>query len=46
MFSTKHSIGRISSIHNDACASFNKTSPLISKYFLRIQMKNQSTKNA
>ena len=30
---------------NDACASFNKTTPLISKYFLRIQMKNQSTKN-
>ena len=28
---------------NDACASFNKTTPLISKYFLRIQM-NQSTK--
>ena len=31
---------------NDACALFNKTTPLISKYFLRIQMKNQSTKNA
>ena len=31
---------------NDACALFNKTTPLILKYFLRIQMKNQSTKNA
>ena len=29
---------------NDACTSFDKTRPLISKYFLRIQMKNQSTK--
>ena len=31
---------------NDACASFDKTTPLISRYFLRIQIKNQSTKNA
>ena len=31
---------------NDVCASFDKTTPLISKYFLRIKMKNQSTKNA
>ena len=31
---------------NDACASFKKTTSLISKYFLRIQMKIQSTKNA
>ena len=31
---------------NDACVSFKKSAPLISKYFLRIQMQNQSTKNA
>ena len=31
---------------NGACTSFNKTTLLVSKYFLRIQMKNQSTKNA
>ena len=29
---------------NDACALFNKTTPLILKYFLKMQMKNQSTK--
>ena len=36
----------LTSYMNDACALFNKTTPLISKNFLRIQMKNQSTKNA
>ena len=30
---------------NDVNASFSKTTPLISKYFLRIQTKNRSTKN-
>ena len=31
---------------DDSYALFNKTTPLILKYFFRMQMKNKSTKNA
>ena len=46
MFCTKHSLVELAAYMNDACALFNKTTPLISKYFLKVQIENHSTKNA
>ena len=45
-FAQKILLAELAAYMNYACASYNKTTPLISKYFLRIQIKNQSTKNA
>ena len=46
VFCTKHNIGRINNKHERCLRLIQQTLPLILKYFLRIQMKNQSTKNA
>ena len=45
MFCAKHSISRVKCNMKYACALFNKITPLISMYFLRMQMKNDSSKN-
>ena len=46
IFSSFIKLVELTAYMNDPYALFNKTTTLISKYFLRMQMKNQSTKNA